>query len=138
LLDLCCVLPLKERVIKTYGSQVGDTWSLMTVFNSNQGYRTCKFPMVPVEGGVGLNTQSRFFLEDIPYGLCILKDLAQILGVATPNIDKQIRWHQRFMDTTFLREDGTLDPEVLKQTGCPSRFGITTPSALVKIANFDI
>jgi hypothetical protein len=39
------------------------------------------------------------FWEDIPYGLCILKNLVELLGnFPTPAIDSMIRWHQQFMD----------------------------------------
>jgi hypothetical protein len=40
----------------------------------------------------------RLFWEDIPYGLCILKNLVEMLGnFPTPAIDFMIRWHQQFM-----------------------------------------
>jgi len=48
---------------------------------------------VKVEGGVALNTKGRFFYEDIPYGLCILKDIARMVGVKTPGFDKMIEFH---------------------------------------------
>ena len=42
LLDLSAVLPIKERIIKTYSlSSIKNTWNLKTVFNTNQGYKTC-------------------------------------------------------------------------------------------------
>ena len=46
------------------------------VFRTNKGYSTVKVPVVKVDGGVVLNTKARFFTEDIPYGLVILKDIA--------------------------------------------------------------
>lgn len=49
--------------------------------------------MKPVEGGVVLNTDARIFWEDVPYGLCILHDIANILGLTTPAVDKMIYWH---------------------------------------------
>jgi len=67
--------------------------------------------MVPVEGGVILNLKCRFFTEDIPYGLCILKDMGRLLGVPTPNVDKMIAFHQKFMDKEFIK-DGKLIPEI--------------------------
>ena len=52
--------------------------------------------MIPVDKSgelVTLNLNARFFWEDVPYGLCILKDIAELAGVKTPNIDKQIIFH---------------------------------------------
>jgi len=101
--------------------------------------------MVECPGGVRPATESRLFWEDIPFGLVILKDLALHLGFPTPSFDFMIRWHQQvriaflltvvesasdgpldaqFMGKTFLRDDGTLNPSVLHETGCPSGYGL--------------
>lgn len=114
---------MKDRIIKQYGKQVKDTTNLKTVFATNQGYTQVKFPMKQVEGGVILNPESRFFWEDIPYGLCILKDIAQMVKVKTPTTDKMIEWHQKFMNKKYI-ESGKLVKETLKETGCPSKYGI--------------
>jgi len=55
---------------------VKDKSDLRTVFRTNSGYATVKIPVKAVEGGVIVNTDARIFWEDVPYGLCILKDLA--------------------------------------------------------------
>ena len=49
---------------------------MKSTFATNAGYATLKFPLKPVEGGVVLDVNSRFFWEDIPYGLIILKDIS--------------------------------------------------------------
>jgi hypothetical protein len=51
---------------------------LKRVFNTNIGYSRVPFPMVPVdEKGekVTLNLNARFFWEDVPFGLVIIKDI---------------------------------------------------------------
>lgn len=61
--------------------------------------------MIPVDKSgelVTLNLNARFFWEDVPYGLCILKDIAELAGVKTPNIDKQIIFHQKFMPVKYV------------------------------------
>jgi hypothetical protein len=42
---------------------------------------------------VKLNLNARFFWEDMPYGLCILKDIGEIVGVETPHITKFLIFH---------------------------------------------
>ncbi len=42
---------------------------------------------------VTLNLQARFFWEDVPFGLVILKDIGRILDVPTPHITKLIMFH---------------------------------------------
>jgi hypothetical protein len=69
---------------------------LKTVFNTNIGYSRVPFPMVPVDKSgenVTLNLNARFFWEDVPFGLVILKDIAELIGVKTPHMDKQIIFH---------------------------------------------
>lgn len=52
--------------------------------------------MVPTDKSgenVTLNLNARFFWEDVPFGLVILKDIAGLAGVKTPQIDKMIVFH---------------------------------------------
>jgi hypothetical protein len=94
------------------------------------GYTRITFPLISHEDGtVSPNLNSRFFWEDIPYGLCILKNFGQVFGVAilnlnkvpTPNIDRQIQWHQKFMPIKFIDENNKFIQETLKETGTPMR-----------------
>lgn len=79
-------------------------------------------------------SEQRLFWEDIPFGLCILRALAGMMSVPTPCIDDHIRWHQQFMGTTFLREDGTLDQDTLPSTGAPQAYGIHSLDQVVASA----
>jgi hypothetical protein len=88
---------------------IKDKSTLCTVFRTNLGYSFLTFPLMTVKGGyifyfkkfikqyfflgVAINTNSRFFTEDIPYGLCILRDIARLAGVQTPTSDAMIEWH---------------------------------------------
>jgi hypothetical protein len=61
--------------------------------------------MVPIDKSgekVTLNLNARFFWEDVPYGLVILKDIGELVGIKTPHIDKQIIFHQRFMPVKYV------------------------------------
>ena len=70
--------------------------------------------------------------QDVPFGLCILKGLAEQLGnIPTPTINKMIFWHQEFMGKEYLREDGTLNPLLIMETGHPSRYGLHTVADIV-------
>ena len=97
-LDLSQVQPIKERITAMYNGQVKDHSSLQTVFATNKGYKKVVFPMIPAKGdtsgeNVTLNLNARFFWEDMPFGCVILKNIGQLAGVPTPNIDKQILFH---------------------------------------------
>lgn len=112
-MNLDQVLPLKERVCTMYDGQITDKSSLKRVFNTNLGYSRVPFPTLPVEGQdlkntpkgevkVRLNFNARFFWEDMPFGLCILKDIGRIVGVKTPNIDRNIIFHQQYMPIKYI------------------------------------
>ena len=120
-----------------YDGQISDKSSLKRIFNTNIGYSRVTFPMVAPDASkpnrVILNTNARFFWEDVPYGLCILKDMGRILNVETPNCTKQIIWHQKFMTVKYVDEvSGEFLPGALAKTGAPSAYGLTTPQKLVQ------
>jgi opine dehydrogenase len=96
-LDLSQVMPIKDRIESMYDGQISDTSSLKRVFNTNIGYSRVPFPMVPIDPKVPekvtLNLKARFFWEDVPFGLVILKDIGNMIGVETPNMDRMIIFH---------------------------------------------
>ena len=115
------------------------------MFRTNLGYTRVPFPMIPVEGqdlkntpkeevNVKLNLQARFFWEDMPFGLCILKNIGEIVGVPTPHITRNLIFHQRFMPVKYVNEKtGEFNRDVLtSQTGAPAAYGVSTIEALVK------
>lgn len=130
-------MPIGERICNMYEGQVKDKSSLQKIFATNNGYKHITFPMVPKEGDdnpehVVLNFKARFFWEDMPFGCVILKNVAQIVGVPTPHIDKQIRFHQKFMGLEYIDEAGNFNEQNLAETGAPLRFGIKDLPALLK------
>lgn len=52
-------------------------------------------PMVQVEGGWIPDFHSRYFTADFPYGLAIIEQVARIVGVDVPNINRTMAWYQR-------------------------------------------
>jgi opine dehydrogenase len=132
-LDLSLVMPMGERIIFQYGPDVKDHSSLRKIFQTNLGYAGCATPKVMVSPGLYQPaTKSRLFVEDIPFGLCILKSMAQMLNIPTPRIDFFIEWHQQYMDVKYIKNgSGVIDPAVIKGTGMPEAYGITSLDQLV-------
>ena len=124
--DLSETMRLRERIAKDYKGQVGDSSTMLKVFNTNKGYVGVKFPVVKFdENKAVLKTTSRFFTEDIPFGLIVLKSYADLCGVKVPNMEKQILWHQKFTNDKFMHENGEINKDMIENTGSPYRFGIT-------------
>jgi hypothetical protein len=133
-IDMSPLQPIKQRISDNYKDSIKDFSSLKSVFNTNDGYSKNVFPTLPHPDGksVVLNIKSRFFYEDIPYGLVILKDIGDMLGVSMKFTEKIIKWHQKFMTEKYMNEDGTLIKENLHLTGAPSKYGIKSAYQLCK------
>lgn len=129
-IDLSTVMPIQERIILQYGDDVKDRSNLQMVVSSNKGYASCRTPAVAVPGGFHPAVQGRLFQEDVPSGLCVLKNIAEIFGVETPCIDMMIEWHQRFMGIEFIKNN-KLNKSVIDKTTGPSAYGIDTAEQLV-------
>ena len=126
-----------------YAGQITDDSTLKRVFNTNLGYSRVPFPMLPVPGQdkntpkgdvlVKLNHNARFFWEDMPFGLVILKDIGEILGLEMPNVTRNIVFHQEYMPIKYVDPaTGRFNRENLKDTGAPSALGFKTPEDLVR------
>lgn len=129
-LDLKAVMPLGERIISQYGSMVKDRTNLRTIFTSNTGYRLMKVPMIRERDGFMINVKARIFTEDIPFGLCVLKGVAELLDIDVPFVTSAIEWHQKLMGKEFVR-NGRLNMEEIAQTGAPQRFGFDSIEKLI-------
>ena len=131
-------MPIADRICTMYDGQIADKSNLKTIFNTNLGYSRVPFPMIPVEGQdlkskdpgevlVKLNLNARFFWEDMPYGLVILKDIGKIVGAATPNITRCLIFHQRHMPVKYVNEaTQEFYKDALLGSGAPSSYGIKT------------
>ncbi len=53
-------------------------------------------PSLKAEGGYIPDFNSRYFTSDFSYGLTIIKQIAEMAGVDTPNIDATMKWYEKF------------------------------------------
>ena len=111
-LNLSQLPPIKERICEAYGKDVADSSSLLAVMRTNKGYAGCATPLkVAANGNYTPNLDSRLFWEDIPYGLVIIKNLAELMGdMPVPTVCHMIRWHQQYMGKEYLTADGVSEP----------------------------
>ncbi|MCC7265700.1 MAG: NAD/NADP octopine/nopaline dehydrogenase family protein [Candidatus Latescibacteria bacterium] len=123
-LRLSAVLPLDLSIRLGYGADVADPSSLRTIIATNRAYAGLRAPMVKVEGGWAPDWNSRFFWEDVPHGLVMLRGLADLAGVPTPALDRLLVWAQERMGREYLR-DGRLEGRDLASASVPAQYGIT-------------
>ena len=93
-----------------------DAISLTRKIRSIDAFKGILTPMKQVKNGYIPDFESRYFLEDIPFGLLIIKSIAEILQVKTPNIDKILLWGQTMIGKQYL-QNGHLCGKDLSYSG---------------------
>lgn len=129
--DLAGWQPIDVYLLDVYGDVISDHSSTAQIFATNDAFRGLKAPVTEVEGGKFVpNFRTRYLTEDLPHGLAVLRGVAEICGVETPMMDKVLLWAQPKIEKEYL-VDGKIQGKDIAQSGCPQRFGITTPEQLV-------
>ena len=99
-----------------------DAQSLTDKIRSIAAFKGLYAPMVKLENGnYGPDWNNRYFTEDIPFGILIIKCLAQKNGIPTPTIDSIIEWEQKCVGKEYLR-NGKPEGKDLNETVAPYIF----------------
>jgi len=122
------MLPYLELEKLVHDSDHAD---IMTSFRNSKQLGLIKPPVVFSEdaGDVILDVNSRFFTDDIPYGLVIAKWIAEQLGIDTPFIRQVIMWsdklrREHWVNEHTLKLDLAYCIEHKYASGIPPSFGI--------------
>lgn len=121
-IDLSGVIPLSVH----YESD--SVVALTQKIRSIKSWHNLDSPMKRVGGHYFIDLESRYFQEDFSFGLSILKAYAQIVGVATPTMDKVLCWYQGLSGVRLLDSSMELADELLAGGSVPQRFGVKTIS----------
>jgi hypothetical protein len=109
-------------------SYQSENTDIRTSFTSSQTLGAIKPPTRQhADGAWEIDTDHRFFTDDISYGVCIAKWMAQELGLSVPTMDAIIEWVQQLRGERYI-EDGRLlvDEEGLAgryRSGIPPVYG---------------
>lgn len=82
-------------VLEYYESK--DAESLMNKIRSIEAFKPIFAPMKQTTAGWAPDFESRYFTEDFPFGLQLVKDMAVKYNVKTPTIDKVLIWGEQFI-----------------------------------------
>ncbi len=82
-------------VLEYYESK--DAVSLMNKLRSIEAFKPILAPMKQLEDGWVPDFESRYFTEDFPFGLQLIKDITVKNNVATPTIDKVLSWGKQYL-----------------------------------------
>ena len=95
------------------------------------GFLTIKTPMIEVDGGFIPELASRYFTEDLEFGLCIIKAFADICEIEVPTVDKVVYWAQNLFEKEYI-VGGKLCGRDVKNLMIPQNMGIETKEELIK------
>ena len=124
--DLSQVIPMYDWDIGCYGKDIKDKTNLMTALRTNSGYAGITHPMIRTENGEYVpDFNHRFLAEDVPFGLVVIRGIAEIAGTPTPCMDRVLAWCQDKLGKQYL-VGSSLTGKDLSSTRCPQRYGFTT------------
>lgn len=102
-MQLLSILPINKSnippLLEYYESS--DANSLTRKISSIPAFQTIKSPMKQIENGWIPDFESRYFTEDFPFGLKIIKDLAIQYGLHTPTIDEVYKWGNKVIHSNY-------------------------------------
>ena len=127
------VKDLRADLEDCYSDRIGDATTLYSLLRTNAAYAGIYHPMKPAPGGeAGFvpDFSSRLLSEDVPCGLVPVRGAAEVLGVATPTIDRVIEWAQARLGREYL-VDGRLAGADIAASDAPQAYGATRPEDLL-------
>lgn len=131
MMEICDKLPLDlsdvQSIQEYYESPTPE--ALTRKFHSIPSFHDLTLPMKPVEGGFVPDFSSRFYTQDIPDGVCVLKGLALMVGVETPTIDTILDWYRRMTGKEYFLSNGEFGKDIA-ETAVPQVHGLKTPDDL--------
>jgi hypothetical protein len=133
-LDLSDVVPTLKWLKDSYGDQISDRSTFQSSFNTNSSYAGLKFPMKDAPNAPGKLIplfDYRYLTADVPYGIVVIKGIAELAGHQTPVIDKVIAWAQKHLGKEWIVGD-KLTGKDLGETRAPQKFGIKNMDDLMK------
>lgn len=123
--ELDGVVPLKIH----YESE--NALELTAKIRSITSLKTISSPMKLFNGQYVPDFSSRYFIEDIPYGLCIIKGLALIFGLQTPQIDLILRWYESISSKQYFTECN-MGKDILS-CAAPQKYGYNSPMQICNL-----
>lgn len=97
-------------ILEYYGC--ADIKALTNKMQSIVPFKTVQAHMNETHGGFKVDASVRYFTEDIPYGLLLIKAFAELTETPTPAIDDVINWAQNIMGKRYIH-NGRLVEEII-------------------------
>jgi len=129
-LDLSGVNSIHDWLKASYPAQTKDTSTVATCFRTGP-LQHRKAPMHEVAPGLyEPKFAYRYLTEDVPYGLAVVKAIAEVAEVETPAIDAVILWAQEKLGKQYMI-GGKLNGRDARELPTPHHAGIKTLTHLI-------
>lgn len=136
-LDQSNVEHLLDWYRKDYRETVKNPATLHSAMTTNTAYNGLVHPMKEAGDGKWLpDFNYRYLSEDIPFGLCVTKGLAELAGVDTPETDAVLQWAQKILDKEYL-VGKELKGKDMPSSRAPQAFGYKSLKDLLAIVSGD-
>ncbi|XP_069126052.1 opine dehydrogenase-like isoform X2 [Argopecten irradians] len=130
--DMSAVIHILDWYREYYCHEITDHGCLKNAMQTNKAYDGLLHPMKEVSDGFVPDFNYRYIREDVPFGLVVMKGIAQIAEVDTPTIDTIITWAQKKLNKEFL-VGKRLDGKDMEETRAPQVYGFKTIEDLFHI-----
>lgn len=98
---------------------------------SIESFKAVMVPLKKSNGGYVADLESRMFVEDYPFGVCVIKDFARMTGVATPTVDLLLDFYARLSGHRYFEADGSYAAEI-SSTGIPGNNGLNSTEDIIR------
>ena len=124
------VMPLQQWLLRAYPNDIVDGATLRQAFVTNRAYAGLKIPTRPIGPDTfAIDFTARYLAEDVPFGLVVLRGLAELADVPLPALEAVISWAQERLGKQYL-VDGRLTGLHLAESRAPQVYGIKTLAQL--------
>lgn len=90
---------------------------------SIEAFKSVKVPLIQTKKGYIPDFNSRMFIEDFPYGICIIKDFALMANINTPVIDNLLLFYEKLTGHNYFNLEKNTYGKEIDHTGVPGRNG---------------
>lgn len=97
---------------------------------SIESFKAVMVPLKRMNDGYIIDLESRMFIEDFPFGVCIIKDFARMLGVKTPVVDSLLNFYYSLSGNRYFDEDGNYTNQI-NETGIPGNYGLHSLNEII-------
>lgn len=125
-------LMLDYLSLDKYTFNANENESILDSFLNSPTLGSIKTPVIKNEEGEWeIDKNYRFFMDDIYYGICIAKWMAEQLAIDTPKIDEIIRWAQEIRHEKLIDDNNHLlassdDLNMRYKAGIPCYYGMNS------------